>query len=592
MMVSILIVLVLMVVAIILFATEKLPVDLVAMVIMATLLVSGVISLSDGVSGFSNPATMTVAAMFVLSAGLNRTGAVNFVGRGMARLCRGHFWASLITIMVSIGVVSAFINNTAAVAIFLPIVLGLARDMKVSPSRLLMPLSFASMFGGVCTLIGTSTNILVNSIAIQHGQPPFRMFEFASLGVVMFVAGGAYMVLVGVRLVPARRSVGDLTESFGMGDYITEIILRPDAASVGKPLRNSPLVEALDVDVLRIFRDGRRLPSVTPDTVIEANDMLRVRCDVTKIRAMQDRVGVELKSRGQWHDADLEVGRDVLVEAVVAPNSPLEGKSLKELQFRSLYGGTALALRHSGRVLHERLGRTPLRAGDVLLIEVKPENLQTLKRNPAFILVSEVDLPDYRKGRILPAVLIIGGVVATAALGIAPILLSALVGAVLMVLCGCLTMEDAYESIQWKIIFLLAGVITLGIALERSGAAALLSAGMIRTVGVWGPAATVSAFYLLTSLLTEIMSNNAAAVLLAPIAIATADSLGVDARPLLMAVTFAASASFMTPVGYQTNTLIYGPGQYKFSDFMRVGAPLNLLFWLLATVLIPRIWGF
>lgn len=282
----------------------------------------------------------------------------------------------------------------------------------------------------------------------------------------------------------------------------------------------------------------------------------------------------------------------MLVEAVIAPNSLLDGKTLRDIRFRNYFGGTVLALRHRGATVHEKMESTTLRAGDVLLVKIRRDHLIHLEEHEAFLVVSEVGLPTFRKSKALPAIAIVAGVVLAAAFNIIPIVSSAIAGAILMILVGCLDLEEAYKAIEWKVIFLLAGVLSLGAALEKTGAAQVVSSVMINAIGAWGPVAVVAAFYLLTSLLTETMSNNATAALLAPIAIITADSLGVDSRPFLMAVTFAASASFMTPVGYQTNTLIYGPGQYKFADFLKIGTPLNVLFWLLATVLIPQFWPF
>jgi di/tricarboxylate transporter len=582
----------LLIVAVLLFATEKLPVDLVSIILMGVLLLSGVITPQEGISGFSNEATVTIAAMFVLSAGLFNTGAVNFVGTALARVGKRNFWLALIVMMVGIGAISGFINNTAAVAIFLPIVLGMARDIQVSPSKLLIPLSYASMFGGVCTLIGTSTNILVSSIAERYGQPPFRMFEFAPLGLAMFGAGLLYMAFIGVRLIPDRRRAEDLTENYGMGDYLTEIVLLPEAKSVGKTLRDSPLIQDLAVDIIDVLRDGSPVRPLFPSTVLQAGDVLRVLADVEKIKKLQERAGVTLKSDTRLWDKDLESEDLILVESIIAPNSILEGRTLMQVRFRHHFGATVLALRHRGETMHNNLDVTPLRAGDVLLVRIRKENLDELKRDPAFLVVTEVGLPEFRKSKILPAVLIIAGVVAAAAMNIVPIMVGAIVGCVLMVLTRCMTMEEAYKGIDWKVIFLLAGVITLGIALEKTGAASLIADLILSTVGVWGPLATMSAFYLLSFLLTEMISNTATAALLAPIAIAAAQSMGVDSRPFLMAVTYAASASFMTPVGYQTNTLIYSAGQYKFVDFIRTGAPLNILFWMMATLLIPRFWPF
>ncbi len=579
-------------VAVGLFATEKLPVDLVALMVMSALLLSGIITPREGLAGFSNVATITVGAMFILSAGLFKTGAVEFAGVALARLGRHSFWLALIAIMIGIGAISAFINNTAAVAIFLPIIIGVARDLSVSPSKLLMPLSFASMFGGVCTLIGTSTNILVSSIAEQHGQPAFGMFEFAPLGIVMFAVGTLYMVFIGVRLIPGRRANEDLARTFRMDDYLTDIELLPESLSVGKTLAQSPLVKELKIAVLEIFRDGERLPLPSPETVFEAGDVLRVRTNVRRVGELQERVGIRLKPGVKWREADLESAEAVLVEAVVAPDTLLEGKTLEDLRFYNTFGATVLAIRHRGELMRDNISQTPLRGGDALLVEVKRGSLQSLKQNRGFVIVSELDLPKLRRSKVIPALLIVFAVVATAALGLLPIVTSAIIGSVLLVLTKCITLEEAYAAIEWRVIFLLAGVLTLGVALEKTGAATLLSSLMVSTVGAWGPIVMVSAFYLVTTLLTEMMSNTATAALLAPVAISAADTLGVDARPFLFAVTFAASASFMTPVGYQTNTLIYGPGQYKFADFLRVGAPLNIIFWLLATLLIPRFWSF
>ena len=573
------------------FATERLPVDLVALLVLSALLVSGILTPEQAVSGFSNPATVTVAAMFVLSAGLARTGVVKILGQRLAVVGRHGLRPALLALMALIGLVSAFINNTAAVAIFLPIVIALARDMKISPSKLLIPLSFASMFGGVCTLIGTSTNILVSSIATQHGLAPFGMFELAPLGLVLFAAGALYILTAGVRIIPDRRA-GDLTQSYGMGDYLTEILVLPESPAVGRTLRESPLVRDLDLDVLEIHREGQPLMTPGAGTVLAAGDLLRVRCDVAKIRRAEEQEGIVLKSGLKWRDEDLHSAEAALVEAVIAPGSALQGKTLKEAGFRQIYGGTALAIRHRDEVMRERLGTTRLRSGDVLLVEVRRDRVEALKRNRDFVIVSEVGLDEPRQDKLIPAVAIVAGVVAAATLDLLPIVGSAILGSVLLVLTRCITLDEAYEAIDWRIVFLLGGILPLGLALETTGAAGLLSSLLVGTIGIWGPMALVSAFYLLTSLLTEAMSNNATAALLAPIAISTADSLGLDPRPFLVAVTFAASASFMTPVGYQTNTLIYGPGHYRFTDFLRVGTPLNLLFWLLATLLIPVFWRF
>ena len=579
--------------AVILFATEKLSVDLVAISVMAALIVFGIISPVEAISGFSNQATVTVAAMFVISAALFKTGAVNFLGKVTSDVFKKSFWFGLVAVMIAVGFFSAFINNTPVVAIFIPILLGVSKDIEASPSKLLMPMSFASMFGGVCTLLGSSTNILVNSIAIDMNQPAFSMFEFAPLGLIMFVIGTIYMLTVGIRLIPERRGEGDLIEEFRMRDYITEIVLLKDSDSVGKAVKNAPLVKDIDLTIIEIQRneDERSVP--TPDFVLKAGDVLRVRCDLEKLKKIQSRAGVLFKPQYKWEDSDIESSDIKLVEVVIAPNTEFVGKSLEDLSFRERFGASVLALRHRGRLMREKLSDTKLNAGDALLLEVETARYNQLRNNQSFVVTSEIERPRYRTSKLVPALLIVLGVILSATFDIMPIVGSAVVGAVLLILIGTLTMEEAYRAIEWRIIFLLAGILTLGIALEKTGGAKLISEVVLSNVADWfGLIALVSVFYLMTSVLTEVMSNNATAALLAPIAIATANSLGVSPRPFLVAVMFAASASFMTPVGYQTNTLIYGPGQYKFADFLKVGTPLNIIFWLTATFLIPVIWSF
>ncbi len=578
--------------AVILFITEKVPLDLVALTIIATLMMSQIITPEEGLSGFSNPATVTVGAMLVLSAGLFKSGAVNILGAGLHKLSRYGSRIMTLTMMTCIGAISAFINNTAAVAMLLPVVMETARNMRTAPSKLLMPLSFASMFGGVCTLIGSSTNILVSSIAERYGQPGLGMFEMTQLGLVFFFGGTVYMLVVGSRLIPDRRMEDDLTQRFAMGEYLTEIVLLPEAKSVGTTIADAPLGKDIDLEILEVRRHAGRLQFPGPDTMLQADDILLVRCNAAQITRLQEREGITLKSELQWRDKDLESDETRLMEAVVAPYSVLDGRSVRGIRFKDNFGATVLAIRHHGKLVHENLNTRILRGGDMLLLKVRTDSFKRLRDSPAFVMLSDVGLSTFRTQKLLTALAIIAAVVGAAALNVVPIVISAISGCALLILTGCLTMEEAYQAVEWKIIFLLAGVLTLGVALEKTGTALLLSKWLIATVGLWGPIALVSAFYLITSLLTEAMSNNATAALLTPIAIAAAQSLEVDPRPFLMAITFAASASFMTPVGYQTNTLIYGPGQYTFTDFLRVGAPLNILFWILATVFIPVFWPF
>ena len=583
-------VLVVLVLTIVLFATETFPVDVVALLALGVLLIAGVLPPEEALAGFSNEAVVTIGSMFVLSAGLYRSGTLNQLRKHFEDAVRKDTGLGLLGLMVAAGVTSAFINNTAVVAILIPIVLATSQKLRVSASKFLMPLSFAAMFGGVCTLIGTSTNLLVSAIAVDYDLEPFGMFEFSALGLVFFVAGGTYMMTAGVRLVPARRGIEDLTDSWRVAHYVTELVLSAEAESVGKPLSEAPLTRELDLDVIQIRRRGEGLLRPSGETVFEAGDELLVRCNVSRLQELLLREGVLVQPSTKWEDQDLESADVVLVEVVIAPNSPLEGETLRSSEFRNRFDGTVIALQHHGTLVQEALADMRLRAGDALLVETARRRLPQFRASEAFVVVSEVPRPEFQPSKAVPAVAILTLVVGLAAAGVAPVVVTATGGAIAMILFGCLTPEDAYRAVDWRVIFLLAGVLALGTALERTGAAELLSRGLILGVGGLGPVALVSAVYLATTLLTNMMSNNATAVLLAPIVIAAAAEMEVDPRPLLMAVTFAASASFMTPVGYQTNTMIYGPGQYRFMDFVRVGGPLNLIFWVLATFLIPWLW--
>ena len=582
-------VLVLTICAVVLFVTEKFSTDVVAILVMIALLVSGILTPAEGLAGFANTATVTVGAMFVLSAGVFRSGAVNFVARALGRLARRSSGLALFVLMVGVGVLSSFLNNTAAVAILIPVVIVVARRADTSPSKLLMPLSYASMFGGMCTVLGTSTNILASSIAEQAGLGTFGMLEFTKLGVIFFAVGVTYMMTVGRKLVPDHRSKGDLTKSFGMGDYLTDLVLQAESKSVGQSLASAPLVEELGIEVLQILR-GEDTLRPTPETILREHDVLRIKGDLRTINELKDRAGVTFGMSMKWRDKDLESTDTRLVEAVVGPSSPLAGKSLAESHLRENYGAAVLAIRHHGALTHGEVQNIKLMPGDTLLIDVPNDQIEHLTQQRVFLLVSRAGIPRFNWPKATKALVIVASVLVIAATGLLSIVAAAAAGALMMVLIGCISTEEAYGAIEWNVLFLLAGMLALGAAMEKTGASTMLAEGMIGGVGEFGPIVLLAAFFGITMLLTEVMSNNATVALLLPIAITAAHSIDADPRAFMFAVVFAASSSFMTPVGYQTNTMIYGPGQYRFMDFVRVGAPLNLIFWVLGSLLIPWFW--
>jgi di/tricarboxylate transporter len=578
--------------AMILFALDRFPFDLVAMILMSALMLFGILDAKDGLSGFSNPATVTIAAMFVLSKGIEKTGALRIVSRYLSKIGRLSLPQAMLIIMGIIALISAFINNTAAVAIFIPVLMTTAARMDVSPSKMLLPLSFASMFGGVCTLLGTSTNILVSSIASDNGLEPFAMFEFTPFGLIVLTAGFIYLYIIGIKMVPTRRETSDLTQDLNTVDYITDVRVTADHSYLGKSMQDVEDHWQLDIDVLYLYRDGETI-SEKEETTLQQGDILRIRGSAEEIdKLIKSRSGLEIRSSQKWKDADIQKDNYALLEAVVAPDSDYNNKKVKDIDFSGNYEAVILGVYHGGRIEQKALRETCLDRGDSVLLAMGKKRISDLKQDTNFVIASDVSVEHYKTKKIPVALAVLLAVVFSAALNLFPIVVSACTGAILMVLTGCLRVGDIYRAVNWKVIFLLAGVIPLGVAMQKTGAARLLSDFIVHTLGHLGPRAVLSGYFLLTMLLTAMISNQATAAILASLAIETAEGLGVQSRPFLMAITFGASLSLITPWGYQTNTMIYGPGRYRFTDFTKVGAPLNLLFWILGTIFIPMFWAF
>lgn len=582
----------LLIVAVFLFVTDYVTFDVTAIIIMACLLGSGILTPSEGLSGFSNPATVTVAAMFVLSEGMRRTGILNTAGDFFSEKMQESFKYWFFVLLLFICIMSAFINNTAAVAIFIPVIMGIASKVGVSPSRMLMPLSFAGMIGGTTTLIGTSTNILVSSIAVERGMSAISMFELTPMGLIFIASGFLFLFTIGIKIIPERRKEDELTKEYEMQHYLTDIRINEGSSLVGTYLDEEDLTKNMDLDVIRVFKQKEDSSAQRNQIKIEGGDILRIRGNVEEIKKLMKSEDVSLLPSREWMDKDLEHGRDAIVEAVIAPESSLVKTKLGDFPFYENIGAVPLAIRQRGEVKHDDLADIELSGGDSILLSMNSERTAELEDEPAFVLVSKIETILYREEKTFWALGILAGVILTAAIGFTSIVVSAVIGVILMIVTGCLRTEEAYEAINWKVIMLLAGVLPLGTAMDKTGAAELMATGMVDSLAAFGPTILMSGFFLLTILITAVMSNNASAALLAPIAIEAANTIDVNPEAFLYAVTFAASLSLITPFGYQTNTMIYGPGHYTIKDFFKVGLPLNVIFWILATIFIPIIWPF
>ena len=566
-----------------LFASEKVRIDIVALIVLALLAALGIVTPAEALAGFSNEATVTVAAMFALSLGIERSGALEPLASVLGRIRQP--WLLTLALMLAIAPMGAFVKNIALVATFLPLALRVCARSRTSPARVLIPMAFAAQMGGVCTLIGTSSNLLADSLAQKHGLPPFGVFEFTKMGALLAVLGITYLMLIGRWLLPREIAADVPAET--IGKYVTELRVTPESSLVGQTIADAKLGEKFGVYPLELLRGDHHLWSPRSQR-IEAGDVLLVRGEWEKIVDLRNRAELEIDPENRYGP---DHGRArVLVEAMLRPESTIVGHTIGELHLARNFDAIVLAIHRGGRVLREKLRDVRLAGGDVLMLLVGGDGADALHADERFVVLSEREDRRRLSRRAFAAIAIMIAVVAVSGLHWLPIPIAAISGAIAMAIAGCYGRKDLYEGMDWKIIVLLAAILPLGTAIESSGLSEHVVRGAMGLLGEHGPLAALLMTYLLTALLTELMGHNPSVVLMVGIAIAVAHSVHADPRPFVIAVAFAAATSFATPVGYPTNTIVYYAGNYRFTDFMKIGIPLIALFCAASMLLIPRFW--
>lgn len=587
------------------FIWERIPADLTSITVFGVLLFTAMLtqspelpSLEALLAVFSNPAPITIAGMFIVSSALERTGAIDLITRYLRRLIRLPHRLFLFVMIIGVAAVSAFINNTPVVIVLMPVVLSLSRDMGITASKLLIPLSYASIFGGTCTLLGTSTNLLASSILSNSGHDPIGMFELAAVGLPILFFGAIYLVLFGYKLIPKRETLTSILSDEERKEFITEAYLRADSDLAGQKAAESHIFKGRGIRLIEIVRHGVAVKGNPMQAVLEAGDRLVLACRPSGVAEAHTNKEITLSSNQAGGLETIATDEGALVEGVVGPLATITGKTLGEINFRQRFRMVVVAVHRKGENQRERLDNLRLQPGDTLLMMGSTRAIDSLANSDEVIILDRPRVAARSVRAKLPITLLTAvGIVTLASLKLVPIVAAVALGVAVLLLCGCMKPKEAYASVEWSILMIIFGMLALGQAMESTGASGLIAGSMTQLVGgIEQPqlqaVLMLALLYLITSLFTEFLSNNAAVALMVPIALGIATSLGVDPRPFVVACCIAASASFATPIGYQTNTYVYGVGGYRFTDFTKVGLPLNLICMAVTVFVVPMVWQF
>ena len=592
---DIILVMLLLLFGFIMFVTEMFSIDVTAMILLTILFMLGYLTPSEALSGFSNPAVITIAFLFIISRALQKTRILEYLIIRVRRLADKSILIGRAVYLFTIGVASAVVNNTAIVAIFMPVSIRLAQKYKMSPSKMLIPLSYSAILGGTLTLVGTSTNLLVNSIYVKvPGVEPMGMFEFFKYGAILMLVGLLYILFIAPMILPSRTSTSSLTKSYRLGGYLTEMRVTAESPLNGRTCLERGINKNYDVMVLDILRDNKMITNMIRLTKLKEGDVLFVRGTLENFLRMKEVEKVALLTDEKLTQEELEQEDNVVLECLITDKSDLVGKSLMTSNFRRRFGSFILAIRREGTIVREKIAHVVLSAYDTLLVYGPKNKVNELSKTNEFVVLGEVDA-ELRKQRFWwMTIVVIIGTIALAAFGFMPIVKSAMLGVVILLALKILTPQESYQSINWQVIILISALIPVGIVIQKTGTAGwiagLISSATESVPSEWQPKVLLALIYFITIFLTEISSNAATAIIMTPISIAVAQQMGFDPRAFVFAVAFAASASFITPVGYQTNLMVYGPGGYKFSDYIRVGFPLAFIFWIMAIFILPILW--